>query len=68
MDIKNNAHASGTVTLKVELSQRIDAKDWRDDSLFLDWLVEHIREYNYTNIEIVSEDINLSDFTFIPED
>ena len=68
MDIKNNAHASGTVTLKVELSQRIDSEDWRDDSLFLDWLVEHIREYNYTNIEVISEDIELSDFTFIPKD
>ena len=68
MDIKNNAHASGTVTLKVELSQRIDAKDWRDDGLFLDWLVEHIREYNYTSIEVISEDIELSDFTYVPKD
>ena len=68
MDIKNNAHLHGTVTIKVELSQRIDAKDFRDDSLFIDWLVEHIREYNFTDIELVSDDVELSDFTFVPED
>lgn len=68
MDIKNNAQAKGTVTIKVQLSERIDAAEWRDDGLFLDWIIEHIRDYNYTEADVVSQDLELSDYTYIPEE
>jgi hypothetical protein len=67
MDIKNNAQATGSLTIKVHLSQRIDAVDYRDNGLLIDWLVEHIRDYNYQNIEIVADNLKLDDFTYIPE-
>ena len=68
MDIKNNAQATGTVTIKVQLSERIDASEWRDDSLFLDWIIEHIRDYNYTEADVVNQNLELSDYTYIPEE
>lgn len=68
MDIKNNAQATGSLTIKVHLSQRIDAVDYQDNGLLVDWLVEHIREYNYLKIDVVDENLKLDDFTYIPEE
>ena len=68
MDIKNDAQATGSVTIKVSLSERISAEEYTDESLLRDWLIEHIREYNFKDIEVISEKLQLSDFTYIPED
>lgn len=68
MDIKNNAQATGSLTIKVHLSQRIDAVDYQDNGLLVDWLVEHIRDYNHKEIEIVADNLKLDDFTYIPEE
>lgn len=67
MDIKNDALATGSVTIKVSLSQRLSASEFRDNGLLIDWLVEHIRDYNFKEIEIVSDKLELSDFDYIPE-
>lgn len=67
MDIKNDAQATGWVTLKVKLSSRISAQEWRDDHLFEDWVFCNINDYNFSDSEIVKSEIELSDFDYVED-
>ena len=68
MSKKNNANASGFVNLRVQLSDRISAEQWRDNDQFIDWIVDQIATYNFKDMEVIKEEITLDDFTYIEND
>lgn len=68
MSKKNNAHASGFVNIRLKLSDRISAEEWRDNERFIEWIIEQIATYNYKDIELIKEEINLDDFTYVEYD
>jgi len=65
MEKQNNANASGFVNIRLQLSDRISAEEWRDNDLFIDWIVEQIATYNFKDIELIKEEIILDDFTYV---
>ena len=67
MGILNDAHASGYVTLKVKVSARISAQQFRDNHFFEDWVICAIQDGNYDDVSVIREQIELSDFDYNPE-
>ena len=65
MDIKNDAHASGFLTISVKVSGRLSAREYRDKDQLVEWLVEKIREYDYTDIRLMDDNLELSDFDYV---
>lgn len=67
MNIKNDALATGFVTLKVQVRGRLSAKEFRDNSLLMDWAVSQLLEDKYVSVSLIDDELELSDFDYNPE-
>lgn len=65
MDIKNDAHASGFLTISVKVSGRLSSMEYRDNEQLVEWLVEKIRDYEYQEIRLLEDNLELSDFDYV---
>jgi hypothetical protein len=67
MENYNDALGEGWVTLKVKVKSRISAKEYYDDYLFEEWVMCNIADWNWSDAEIIKNEIELSDFDYHPE-
>lgn len=67
MENYNDALGEGWVTLKVKVKSRISAKEYYDDYLFEEWVMCNISDWNWSDAEIIKNEIELSDFDYHPE-
>jgi len=67
MENYNDALGEGWVTLKVKVKGRISAEQYHDDYWFEEWVMCNIADCNWSDAEIIKNEIELSDFDYNPE-
>lgn len=67
MNIINDAQGTGWVTIKVKVNGRISSQTYRDNHLFLDWIICNIQDYNYQDVQLIKDEIELSDFDYVED-
>lgn len=67
MENSNDALGEGWVTLKVKIKSRISAQEYQDSHLFGDWVICNIADCNWNEMEVIENEIELSDFDYNPD-